>query len=96
MHACVKTVLVCPARGLTPPPSPPRQTVLCAYGLPLRDKGQVSHPTETARKGEDDSRVQTDPKESERNTASWLRSPSRGLGSPGANPREGQSQSDGG
>lgn len=59
MHACVRTVL-----GPRVAVGPPMQTVLCAYSLPLRDKGQVSHPTESAQKGEDDSQVQTDPKDS--------------------------------
>lgn len=66
---------------------PPRPTVLGACSLSLHDGGQVSHPTESARKGEDDSQVQTDPKESDSHTAHRLESPSRGTGSPQAKPQ---------
>lgn len=81
--------------GVSPAPCPlwpPWQTALCADSLPLRDKGQVSHPTETAQKGEDDSQVQTYPMDSDRNTAQWLRSQHRQMGYSQTKPREGQSQ----
>lgn len=48
--------------------SPQGRRLLCVCSLPLRDKGQVSHPLKLSPKEEDDSCIQTYTKESDRNS----------------------------